>query len=159
MIWRVPALILIGLASGIVGLWVADRQPPTAQTQMRELLTPVVPAGGALLIRYHLQRFKLCRTTVERTITDATGIRYVLDPLSFSSLPAHVGPESYTTKVVIPKDVNPGNARYRSMATYVCNPIHSLFWPVTSQVTEVDFRVVEPESPSLWRPTPTQSVP
>jgi hypothetical protein len=146
MIWRALALVLIGCLSGVLGLWISDRDPPVTQVREREVLTPIVEPGGKLLVRFHLLRKRTCETYIERFLYDGADVRSVLPDQSFKSPPVNPGPEMYVSRIDIPEDASPGYAKYRWSTTFTCNPVHR-FFPIVSPINELTFQISPPDSP------------
>ena len=134
----VIAMAFTAALGGIVGYWVTDRDNPVAVLS-RTLLTPIVNPGGALQIERQVYRQRQCSTTVERVITDAGNIRYVL-PNETLSIYGTLGDDHFVTSVPIPSEASVGPAVYTSTVRYVCNPIH-LIWPIVFQGSPIQFEI------------------
>lgn len=141
MMWRVATFIFVGSLAGLLGTWVADRQPPTEIISFK-LMTPVVPPGGELKIAYYVFRNRSCATTFQRTYRDGDNppARHALDDIVIASSPANPGWDEYTTVVPISVKAMRGKASYRPIILYRCNPIH-LLWPIVQIPGNVDFQI------------------
>lgn len=140
MMWRTLALALVGAASGTLGLWASDREPPVVRTANPVALEGVVPPGGSLGVRFSVFRKRSCAVKVERMLFDASDVRYPLEDLAFSGELAGLGNSVYTSKIAIPRSFSQGPARYRTVSTYTCNLVHRL-WPIVMPASEVAFKV------------------
>jgi hypothetical protein len=69
MMWRVLTLVSLGIASGIVGVMVGDREPPTV-IDATEVLTPEIKPGESLRVRFDVFRRRSCYVRVERMLLD-----------------------------------------------------------------------------------------
>jgi hypothetical protein len=139
------AFVLLCLAAGILGTFLADRAPPVV-VQSVEILTPVIEPGGKLRIRYRVHRVRDCETRVDRVMYDA-GIpgrqpanRVILDVVRLFGEPDRLGLHSFVTAVDVPEHFVDGPARYVTAPQFRCNPLHTL-WPIQGQVRTVGFEV------------------
>lgn len=139
MITRALVIAPSALVGGVLGLWIADREPPVASTVQQVVNEPIRP-GAELLVRYTVVRYRSCASQVDRLLSDAQGVRYVLDDLEFKAAPGPLGEATYTSPVPIPRTFGQGVGRYRVSVTYICNPVHRL-WPITVQSREIAFMV------------------
>lgn len=140
MIWRASTLGLVAIVFGTLGAWIADRDPPTS-IYSSDVLTPAVERGGTLRIQYSIYRRRGCSTLVERVLYDSERVRHVLPPIEFRGAPGPSGYDKYTTTVTVPVEVALGQANFRAITTYRCNPVHDM-WPITVVTTDADFFVV-----------------
>ncbi|MGU3493375.1 hypothetical protein ACLBXM_04965 [Xanthobacteraceae bacterium A53D] len=129
-----------GVGGAYVGLSALDREPPVIVTDSR-VLTPQVQPGGSLKVEVEILRTRRCETKVDRIVFDSTGARFVLEPVEFTSAGGGRGEERYANLIPIPRDAAPGPARYRSIATYRCNPLHRP-WPIVGEPREVAFEIL-----------------
>lgn len=137
-IFRAIALMAISLIGGIIGYWSTDTVPPVV-VGSAEPTTPVVAPGGTLKIRFQIERQKSCSSTIERILLDGDRVRFVFDEISFHAAAGPLGHDSYAMLVKIPQDAAPGQAQFRMINTFYCNPIHRIFWPITATAPLVDF--------------------
>ncbi|MGU3495947.1 hypothetical protein ACLBXM_18045 [Xanthobacteraceae bacterium A53D] len=140
MRWKIPTMIAFGALGAYIGTLIIDREPPVIVTSS-QVLTPQVAPGDALKVEVEILRTRRCETTVDRIVFDAAGARHVLEPVQFSSAGGGRGEERYANLIPIPKDAAPGPARYRSIATYRCNPLHQP-WPIVGEPREVAFEIL-----------------
>lgn len=140
MIWRTLTMIGFGLTSGILGIMVGDREPPTV-IDRTEVLTPELHPGESLRVRFEVFRRKSCYVRVERMLLDGESARFVLPTTELSGAPGPLGKDMYISVVPIPSDVHPGLGRYRAITTYKCNPMHSL-WPIIAVADDVTFTIL-----------------
>lgn len=142
MIWRIGTLAIVGITFGTLGMFMADRTPPTIVYAV-DVLTPQVPPGGQLKVEYTVNRARSCATNVERILFDAQRVRVPLEDMEFKAAPGPMGPDKYISAVSIPTGFARGEAKYRVLTTYRCNPIHAL-WPITVLTADVSFDVTGP---------------
>lgn len=142
MIWRVGTLSMVALTFGTFGMFIADRTPPTTVYDV-QVLTPQVPPGGTLKVKYTVYRARSCATQVERILFDHQRVRHALEDLEFKAAPGPLGTDSYISAVPIPNTFTRGEARYRVLTTYRCNPVHSI-WPITVLTADETFDVTGP---------------
>ncbi|MEP9376222.1 hypothetical protein ABLE91_05890 [Aquabacter sp. CN5-332] len=137
---------IVWLVAGATGAYlcslVIDREPPVIVTDSR-LITPQVEPGGTLKVEVEIFRTRRCETSIDRFIFDSQGGRHILEPLELRSAGGARGEERYTNLIPVPLDAAPGPARYRSSATYRCNPLHRLS-PITAEPREVQFEIMPP---------------
>lgn len=138
MIWRVMTAIGFGATAGVLGWWIAQRTPPVDLIEW-ELLTPVVRPGQDLKVRYSVLRRESCETRYQRTYRDGEGARFVLDEhILISTGP--MGRDSYVSLVTISHRAVQGDATFRGVIMYNCNPVHSI-WPIVQVLPPVKFRI------------------
>lgn len=148
MIWRIGTLAIVAVVFGTLGTWLGDRRAPTDVHKV-ELLTPQVPPGGILRVRYSVFRSRICSTLVERAVYDSARTRFILEDIAFESIPGPLGYDEYTSAITIPGAMANGAARYNTVTTYRCNLVHRL-WPIGGEVQSITFDVVgepDPNSP------------
>lgn len=143
MIWRSLTFIGLGLTSGILGMWVAEREPPITIESV-EVLTTRVRAGEDFKARFHVTRRKLCAVRVERMLVDGESGRHPLATTDLSGPPGPLGHDSYVSLVSVPEKAAPGHARYRANAIYRCNPLHGL-WPIVDVGQDLEFEILPAE--------------
>lgn len=129
LMWQLPVLVLIGIASGAMSWWATDRSDPVTVKSMRAL-TPIVAPGGTVKIALELDRHRSCPLHIDHWMTDANGLRKVLPGIEFASLPGALGEAAVIDQYDIPLDFAPGQACYSRISTYMCNPIQRLFAPI-----------------------------
>jgi hypothetical protein len=142
MIWRAGTLAIVAVTFGTLGMFIADRAPPTTVYNAEPEDQHVIP-GGTLRIKYSVYRTRSCATSVERMLYDSKRVRYILEDLEFKASPGPLGPDGYTSIIPIPAHFARGEGRYRALTTYRCNPIHSL-WPISVLTADVTFDVTGP---------------
>lgn len=154
MIWRMAAMVPVGLIGGALGFWMIDDEPPVVATAPAEVMTDFPPPGGTLLIRFHVFRKRSCPVRVERLIYDSSNVRYDLSSTAFEAVQP-LGFEIFQTKIPLPASMAQGPARYRSVSTYTCNLLHYL-WPIRGPGQDLKFVVVgEP----VHGDSPAQTIP
>jgi hypothetical protein len=108
-------------------------------------MSRTVPAGGAIDIRFDVERFRICQVLgVSRYITDKYGADHAV--VSYTVAPGtRPGRETYDRTITIPEVVPPGPASYRIKIKYACNFVHHLGWPIEVESPRAAFTV----TPSL----------
>ncbi|MGA0595595.1 hypothetical protein [Enterovirga sp. CN4-39] len=139
MIWRTVTLGTVGLTAGILGLWVAQREPPV-RILRATVLTPQVPPGGQLRIEYDVERVKSCGLRVDRLFYDKDRVRKPLEPLEWNVDPGRIGRDTLRVVVDVPRSFAEGRAIYRTIARYECNLVHRL-WPIIPPSRDIEFEV------------------
>jgi hypothetical protein len=122
-----------------LGLWTIDRDPPVVINSV-QVLTPEVPPGGRLRIKYQVNRIRECAVHIDRLLLDSAKVRGELTDLSFAKPPGPLGNDEYTTEIRVPDTFSQGPAVYRTLTTYRCNLIHAI-WPVPWGPNDVSFVV------------------
>ena len=152
MIWRAVVLSLLAFFSGMIGLWSADRNPPTIQLEER-VLNPTLAAGEPLRIYYKVRRDDNCRVRLEQLLFDHNLTRHRIPDEDYQAAPGPIGIEDFVILVDVPRRFAQGEGRYRAIRTYRCNPIHNLF-PIVVISRDVTFTVVGTQEarPSLELP-------
>lgn len=153
MIFKVISFTLFAAMGGTVGFWVLDRQSPTVVIDAVPMNEPVRP-GEDLRIKYRVQRFRSCETTIDRTLFDADQVRVILDDIAFNSAPGPMGESVYVATVPIPRSFATGAGRYRVATKYVCNPLQRL-WPVVVENPDLYFKVEGEPLPANQMPFET----
>lgn len=142
LIWKLAISIPLLFFSAVLGLWVADRDPPTAVISVTPLSDTVQP-GGQLRILYNVRRFRSCAVHIDRLLFDAGGERYVLEDEEFAGAPGPLGDATYTVGVNIPRRFAEGPGRYQAITEYVCNPLHHIS-PIVATGAPTTFTVKGP---------------
>lgn len=141
-VFQIFIILCVGLIAGQLGLWVAERTPPTIQVEAR-IEPDIHHPGSRLLIRETLDRHKVCSVRVEKILFDANGVRYPLSEEYYVAAPGPVGIDKFAEPVRIPKSVAEGEGYIRIIKVYYCNPLHSI-WPVAAPLIQIPFKVEGP---------------
>jgi len=144
LLGRLTALILFGVVSVMAVIWIswlADRSDP-ARIVNREILTPIVPPGGELVLSVDVDRVRYCKVSVQRFLIDGERTRHVLSTL-YREISGKLGKEHYNIVVGVPASAAPGDAIYQTIATYNCNPLNT-YWPIVIPAPEVHFKIEAP---------------
>lgn len=139
MMWRISSMLLGGFLASLAGIWVGDRTPPIIIESV-SVVTPSVPPGGELKIRYTVNRVRSCGTRVQKLISDVTGKYEIAEEQEILANLRPLGNDSYISSTTIPKNFELGRANYRSARRYDCNPVH-VVWPITVLVADVYFMI------------------
>lgn len=137
MIWRLAAYIGFGLTAGIVGMWMSERTPPV-DVLNSQVLTPIVRPGGDLRVQYEAYRRANCRSRFQRTYRDYDNARYALDDIDIWLSPAPIGRDQYVSVIPISPRAAQGQAGFRAITVYICNPLHHI-WPIVQIASELSF--------------------
>lgn len=130
---------VMSLTGGSLGWWATQRESPT-QVYKIEVLTPQLPPGGELRIRYTVRRSQSCWTRVERVLFDFENTRFPLSTREFSASPGPLGDDSYVVSTFLPETLKEGPAHYRTITTYWCNIVHNI-WPIVVTGPDLTFTV------------------
>lgn len=142
MIWRVLTFTGFGLTAGVIGMWMSERTPPVDILDV-QVVTPVVRPGADLRIKYSVYRRANCRSQFQRTYRDYDEVRYALEPVDIWMSPAPLGRDEYVSVVPISPKAAQGQAAFRAITVYVCNPIHNV-WPIVQVAAEASFVIAGP---------------
>jgi hypothetical protein len=133
---RVSALTFIGLC-GVIGFWGQDRSPPIT---VKQETVQVSLQEGYIRVAYDIERHRQCSLTLEQLLYDGQGDRLPIEPVYFPIAPGPTGPDRFGIKITVPKGFAPGQARYRAIRLYYCNPVQRLLnWPIVLNVPDVEF--------------------
>lgn len=143
MIGRMFLYMTFGLTaffSGVLGLWVADRQPPVTGIVSKTLNNDVGP-GQIVKIQISAYRIRSCKTTIERYIHDSSNTRYQYPDTDYLD-PGPPGPAMTIIELEIPPRTNPGLATLKTNAAWECNPIHKI-WPIVDRQPDIGILVTD----------------
>lgn len=140
MIWRTVTLLASGVLGSTLGFWSADREPPT-RFMRSEVITKVVQPGGELRIEYSVQRLRSCQTHFDRVLYDSENARTDLQDIDFAASPGPMGESQFILTIPIPRNFAQGKGRYKTIASYICNPLQRAFSPIVVTSDDVEFTV------------------
>lgn len=140
MMWRIVTIASFGVIGATLGMWSADREPPV-HILRANVLNQTVKPGEDLRIQYTVQRVRSCHTHIDRILYDSTNMRRDLDDVDFSASPISNGESTYIMGVAIPRNFAQGPARYRTIATYSCNPLQRNFYPIVVTNDDIEFTI------------------
>lgn len=140
MIWRAVTILTSGVVGSMLGFWTTDREPPT-RIMRAEVITKTVPPGGELRIAYTVQRVRSCPTHVDRVLYDSESVRTDLQDIDFAASPGPLGYSNYILIVPIPRNFAQGRGHYKTIASYVCNPLQRVLSPVVVPGDDIEFTV------------------
>lgn len=142
----VTILGAIGIAfAGMVGYWYQANDPPT-KILREEVINHAVNPGTTLFLEIVTDRSRNdCKIHVERMIFDGQNTRMALPDEDWEAQPGELGvSRPFREPVFIPHDAAPGNAVYRAIRSYWCNPIQRFFdRPLIVRTDDHAFRIVE----------------
>jgi len=135
-------LTVFGIVSmGILATWVTDRYPPVETIRIEIDPRPVQP-GEQMKVQYDVIRHRVCETLYFQTLIDGAGVRWDLPELRLEVRPTDLGEERRAVAVTIPDKSAVGNAIYRNLRRYYCNPLQRLFnWPIVTASPNVAFHI------------------
>ncbi|MGX1096496.1 hypothetical protein [Amorphus sp. MBR-141] len=138
--WSLLVFAAAGLcgSAGILGFWIADREPPV-RFYSGAPGRAIIGGGATLEIAYDVRVERLCASTMVSVLTDSSGARFPLQQLS-TPPPSHPSDATVIYKVLVPRRMAKGPAEHHGIAEFVCNPIHRI-WPLTVKLPEIDFAV------------------
>lgn len=145
--FRMLTLVGVATLSGTLGYWASDREFPTSVYSSRFVVSTVWP-GGPLDFQANVVRTKLCNTTINRVLVDATGKTFRLGAMMHPKGTGPLGRGAYSVAIRIPADMGLGPAKLFISATYRCNPVHYI-WPLEGPTQIKDFRVVMPPASEI----------
>lgn len=123
---------------GALGIYAADNEMPV-MIRTAEAVTPVVSPGGELRIEYTLERRRSCEVMSDRFVIDAQRVRFEVPDLNIKAgLP--LGPDHYIVPVEIKPEAAAGQAIYRTVTSYRCNPLQFLF-PIRGGTRDISFLI------------------
>lgn len=126
--------------TGLLAWFIADREVPV-QVLATEVLTPVVRPGGRLAIKQTLQVTRACRGHYDRVLYDSTNHRQFLPDVDYESPPRGLGTFEVVTEETVPDFFMPGEAQYRALPLFSCNPLQAWYWPIMRGETVIRFRI------------------
>ncbi|WP_217577306.1 hypothetical protein [Mesorhizobium sp. GbtcB19] len=157
IVFVIAGLAGVGLASMISSA--LDRDPPTV-FENAEALTPEVPQGGVLDVRYTVVQNRLCTASVERYITDVDGNIHVPSTYTvgrqalIEGYPPE-GRETYHRSITVPLAASVGPARYDARFTYTCGMLQKLAYPIVVDAPPIRFMITPaPASVAPLTPDP-----
>lgn len=142
MFWRIATFAAVGGLAGVLGYWVADREVPVVVNDMA-MLTPVVAPGGELRVKVWGIRKRSCRSVFQRLYRDGQGARFAPDDIDVRLSTTNFGPDEWVVPVPVSVTAAPGNATFRMLTVYYCNPFHYAF-PIIDMQPPISFRIEGP---------------
>lgn len=139
------------VVSGILGYWAQDRDDPIVNYRA-EIVTPKVEQGGVLKVRHTFDRKRECHVILEQLTYDAEGVRTAHANEDYAVAPGGVGPERFITALKLPITATVGEARYRAIRAYHCNPLQKLLdLPIVVLSPDLTYTVVgrDPGTPVI----------
>lgn len=141
MIGRIFGIALVGtvgLLSGMLGLWVIDREPPNVATSYKIENTTVNP-GQVLRVNVEGYRIRSCYTRIERYMFDSRKTRFLFPDVDYLD-PGKPGHFNTWFELEVPQRAYPGVATLFTNVRWECNPIHS-WWPIIRSQASISFVV------------------
>ncbi len=132
--------VLIGWGVFSVVNATIDRDPPIEYTFGRAL-SETVEQGGKIDVQISVDRKRICRSEVSRSVTDRNGISYRVSEYAFASI-TRPGKETYDRSITVPDDVTPGRSFYQMKILFYCNWFHNLGYPIQVLSPPIYFTVV-----------------
>ena len=145
---RILGLICLSLVSGAIifgagtlAWFAADRALPT-EVLSSQVLTPRVRPGDKLLIRQRIKYTRDCAAHVDRSLYDSHTNRKFLDDVDYMHPPLGLGIKTVTFEETVPENFGDGQAEYRALPSYSCNPLQRFYWPISRPETILKFEVI-----------------
>lgn len=140
MIWHAMTLMVVGVTAGYVGFLATDRELPLILTKME--LVPQERPSRTVYFNYEGFRSRLCDVTVSRFYFDPSRVRLTLSNITYPANTNNVGDDKYRTKMDLPEDATEGDAMYRTVNCYVCNPLQRIV-PICAPPRDIKFKVTK----------------
>lgn len=105
----------------------------------REILTPEVHIGETLVTHSEVLWNKDCRSTVNRIVVDGLGGIRRFDSEDRLN---RKGFAIIDVRLRIPRDAEPGNARYRVIQEFYCNPWQRVVSPLYYEQSDLPFKIL-----------------
>lgn len=121
-----------------MGSLAADRDLPVV-VYTAEASSPIVAPGSELRIEYTLLRKRSCEVSSDRFIIDSKKTRHELPDLNIRA-GLDIGQDHYFVPVDVKPEVAPGPAVYRTITSYICNPLQRVF-PISAGQRDISFIV------------------
>ena len=134
-------VLALGLLGGWLGTQAADRDLPVV-IYTAEASSPIVSPGSELRIEYTLLRKRSCEVSSDRFIIDSRKTRHELPDLNIKA-GLEIGQDHYFVPIDVKPEVAPGPAVYRTITSYVCNPLQRMF-PIAAGQRDIGFIVRTP---------------
>lgn len=154
VLWRIATFAGFGITAGVLGVMLADRRPPVEVYDVQVMNQDArVQLGTDLIVKYDVYRNAACRSIIQSVFRDRLGTRFVLDDIMLFMSPAIIGRDSYAMRVNVPVKMVEGEAIFRHVFVYYCNPLHYL-WPVIAPSPDIHFTVFGPPVVPAQQGTP-----
>lgn len=160
--WR-QAIIALIVCVPLVGypVWaLLDREPP--YIRQSGVIVPVAPQlcglpagepehavlpGSCVAVQWQIRELRRCPPNVPNNITrviqDSEKVPWMVGPI-----PGYYGtintpkPGSELTRFfIVPSGAKPGPALYKSSATFACNLLQTIFWPINVNTPDIAFEI------------------
>ena len=124
------AMPLLAFAVVPPTVWWSLDNAPAIRVDRYELVTPAVPRGGGLEVRYHTTFLRRCSGTAARYFVDAAGESIPAESYQFRDGIGRSGepvpldnPTWVPVRAVVPGRATPGSADYQNVSEFFCNPL------------------------------------
>jgi hypothetical protein len=159
--WRQAMLALI-VCVPLVGypVWaLLDREPPYVRETGKIVPAPpqecglpddgvierVVMPGSCVTVQWKIRVLRNCPpntpNNITRIIQDSENVRWPIGPVEGVFGTTKTPPGGLTRYFLIPSAARPGRALYKSTATFACNPLQRLFWPISVSIPDIEFEI------------------
>lgn len=158
--WRQAVLALI-VCVPLVGypVWaLLDREPPyirhsgdivpalPQQCGLSEGAAAAVVPGSCVTVTWNIKVLRSCPpdtpNNVTRVIQDSEKVTWPIGPVAGLFGTTQKPPGDLTRYFLIPSGARPGRAVYKSSASFACNFLQSMFWPIRVSVPDIEFEIV-----------------
>lgn len=135
------SVFVLWVVGGWLGSLASDREVPVL-IYTAEASSPIVSPGSELRIEYTLLRRRSCEVSSDRFIIDSRKTRHELPDLNIKA-GLDIGQDHYFVPVEVKPEVATGPAVYRTITSYVCNPMQRIF-PIRAGQRDITFIVRAP---------------
>lgn len=143
-LWSITISVLAVSLTVLLAMWTTDRQSPV-ETRSVILSHDRLRPGESTKIQFTVIRNRVCDTLYQPMIIDGEGVRWPFEPFYLRLTPDQIGEDRYASEIVVPDKAAYGEARYRLIRRYYCNPLQRLLnWPIVSAYPDVVFQIVPP---------------
>jgi hypothetical protein len=130
--------------SALLGWWVVDNNEPIEIISV-SAMTPQIKAGETLKVRFNIERKRRCHVRVDHIVFDSDRLRVARSDEDFLAGSGPVGPDFFAVSFPLPLQLSSGDAVYRSVRAYYCNPLqHLLDMPIKVFTPDVKFVILPP---------------
>lgn len=128
--------LILGTFCLLLSYSVFDREKPIDLKRVQQINNPY--PGQDLVLKITLDRKKVCYTKGTYTIFDSTGTKFPATGVEYDVV-GEVGMDSYSIRLPIDPDAEPGKGFVRFVTKWVCNYVH-IAWPII-EVNDVPIEI------------------
>lgn len=142
-VWKIVAgliLVLAGIGSFNMALWVTDRAPPIRFESARAIAM-FVRQGWSIEVEFEVFRERVCPIDAKRWLYDSQWRRHSI-PSFTTGMELLAGRETYRRSITIPDAATTGPLYYQVVLDYICNPLQRILsWPVRVYSPPIKFEI------------------